>query len=373
MSRASRRMLFPALLWLVACSSAGNDGTSAGGPVVTSGDAGTPGRSDGGTGTGWGDAAVPTDGAPASEDAGHGLAGDGAASAEASSDAGGGSMGPYGGDGPATVTTATFQVPSPNGTFATTAYIPGGTGPFPVVVLSSGFFQPGAAYAPYANRLASWGMVTFLRDDPNLGESTANVASDVAYTVATWLAATNADSTSALYGKVDASRVGLVGHSRGGQIALLAAEGGAMGKIQGVFGLDPVDSSQNGTPQARSTLSTIGVALAFLGETTDSGSSDCAPAADNYQVLYQAAASPAVALTAVGADHTMFENPTSCFACTVCTAGTANKAQVLSDAVRYVAAFFARQLLGDATVGAAFDGAGASQDIAAGAIQLTSK
>lgn len=280
--------------------------------------------------------------------------------------------GPYGSNGPSSVTTASFQVPSPNGTFTTTGYIPAGAGPFPVVVLSSGFFQTALAYAPYANRLASWGIVTLTRDDPNLGESTPNVVSDVEYTVKTWLAATNADSTSALYGKVDTTRVGLAGHSRGGQIALLSGEG-LQGDIKGVFGLDPVDQSTAPDPEARTTLATIGVPIAMIGETTDSAASSCAPAADNYQVLYAAASSPAVAITAIDADHTMFEDPAHCSFCTLCTAGTASQPVVLATAVRYLTAFFARELLGDASVGAAFQGAGASQDEAMGIITLVSK
>jgi len=294
------------------------------------------------------------------------------ATAEGGADAAAGGEGVYGNPGPDTVTTATLQVPSPNGTFTTTAYVPSGEGPFPVVVLSSGFFQDGVAYAPYAQRLGSWGIVTLLRDDPNLAESTPNVASDVEYTVTTWLAATNGDASSALYGKLAAGKVGLAGHSRGGQIALLAGEG-LPGKIQGVFGLDPVDTSMSGDPEARTTLATIGVPVAFIGETTDSAASGCAPAADDFLVLYQAAASPAVAITAIDADHTMFEDPAHCSFCSLCTAGTASQPVVLSTAVRYLTAFFARQLLGDASVGAAFAGAGASQDVAAGITQIVSK
>jgi dienelactone hydrolase len=308
------------------------------------------------------DVSPPSDGQATGEEASEGSPGDGA----------NGGDGPYGNDGPATVTTLTLQVPSPNGTFSTTAYVPSGAGPDPVVILSSGFFQDGVAYAPYARRLASWGIVTFLRDDPNLAESTPNIVSDVEYTVDTWLAVTDADTTSALHGRVDTSKIGLAGHSRGGQIALLAGEG-LVGKIKGVFGLDPVDTSTSGDPEARTTLATIGVPLAFLGETTDSASSGCAPAADNFLVLYGAASSPAVAITALGADHTMFEDPASCSFCTLCTAGTASQPLILSTAVRYLTAFFARQLLGDATVGAAFTGAGAIQDVAAGITQIVSK
>ena len=279
----------------------------------------------------------------------------------------------YASDGPDSVTTATLQVPASNGSFSTTAYIPSSTGPFPVVILSSGFFQNAAAYLPYANRLASWGVVTLLRDDPNVGETTPKIVEDVEYTVGTWLAGTNADGGSPLHGKIDVSKVGLAGHSRGGQISLLAGEG-LSGKIRGVFGLDPVDAvATAGDPQARTTIATIGVPIAFIGETTDGASNGCAPSTDNFEVLYAAAASPAVAITAVNADHTMFEDAASCSFCNACTAGTASQPVVLATSVRLMTAFFARELLGDGSVGASFAGAGIGADVTAGTVTVVSK
>ena len=278
--------------------------------------------------------------------------------------------GPYGNPGPNTVTTTSFSITSPNATYTTTAYIPSSAGPNPVVILSSGFFQDGVAYAAYANRLASWGVVTFLRDDPSLGESTANIVSDVSYEVNTWLPSQNTGSSGALVGKLDLTRVGLAGHSRGGQIALLSGEA-LTGKVKGVFGLDPVDTTT--APEAATTIATIGVPLAFIGETTDNASSGCAPADVDFLTLYEGAVTPAVAITVANADHTMFEDPARCSFCTLCTAGTANQSQVESTAVRYLTAFFARELLGDTSVGAAFAGAGAGLDVAAGSITIASK
>jgi dienelactone hydrolase len=355
------------LALVVGCSSGSHDGSGASAgaspPFVDAG--GFEDASDAGTvaidGGSPAEASIPDVAAPL-VDAGE----------DGPSDAAPTGPGPYGADGPYGSTTASLQVTAPNGTFTTIAYVPAGAGPFPVVVLSSGFFQTAAAYAPYAQRLASWGVLTLLRDDPSLGESTPNLVSDVTYTVKSWLPAQDADAGGALRGKVDLSRVGLAGHSRGGQVALLAGEA-LSGRIEGVFGLDPVDQSMGSDPEARTTLASIGVPVAFIGETTDSASSSCAPAADNYQVLYAAASSPAVAITAIAADHTMFELASACSFCTLCTAGTASQPDVLAMAVRYLTAFFARQLLGDATVGKAFAGAGASQDEAAGRIQLVSK
>jgi hypothetical protein len=90
-------------------------------------------------------------------------------------------------------------------------------------------------------------------------------------------------------------------------------------------------------------------------------------------MLYGAASSPIVAITAINADHTMFELPSACSFCTFCTAGTANQTQVIAYAERYLMAFFARELLGDTSVGSAFAGAGASQDVAAGLVSIQSK
>jgi dienelactone hydrolase len=287
-------------------------------------------------------------------------------------------LGKYAASGPDTVTTASFSVTSSTDTFTTTAYIPSGAGPFPVVILGSGFQQDGDAYAPYAERLASWGVITFLRNDPGAMSSltSSDLASDMAYLVTTWLSSTSGDATSALHDKVDTSKIGLAGHSRGGQVALLAAEGGAKGKVLGVFGLDPVDTASDNV-EARTTIATVDVPVAFIGETTDGtgGVLDlpCAPAADNFLVLYQAASSPAVAITAINADHTMFEDPSDCSFCSMCTPGTASTAEVLDTSVRYLTAFFARQLLGDATVGGAFAGAGIQTDVAAGLVAVESK
>jgi dienelactone hydrolase len=286
--------------------------------------------------------------------------------------------GKYAADGPATVTMASLSVTITGGeSFTVMAYLPSTTGARPVVVLSSGFVQPALAYAPYAERLASWGIVTLLRNSPGLNESADGLASDVSYLVTTWLPAENSDAKSTLFGRVDVANVGLAGHSEGGQASLLAAEGGLHGKVKGVFGLDPVDTSVDGSVTARASIGTIGVPLAFIGETTDSSGGvagmPCAPAADNYEVLFGDAMTPAVAITAVGADHTMFEDPSHCTFCTLCTAGTADASAVLSLSVRYLTAFFARELLGDATVGATFEGAGVSEDESSGRITLQSK
>jgi hypothetical protein len=81
-----------------------------------------------------------------------------------------------------------------------------------------------------------------------------------------------------------------------------------------------------------------------------------------------------VLITAVNASHTEFELQSACVDCGVCVPmGTANQQVVLAYAVRYLTAFFARELLGVASVGTTFQGAGGTADQAAGLVQITSK
>ena len=283
----------------------------------------------------------------------------------------------YGQDGPTPSTDFSPTVTRPNRLgFTIRVFVPSSAGTHGVVVLSSGLLQPASAYLSYAKRLASWNLIAILRDDPGPGTQSADVATDISYLVRTWLPSQNGDPTSPLAGKVDLARVALAGHARGAQAALLAALGDSKGHVRGVFGLDPVDTAQGNT-RARDTLPQLGVPTAFLGELTDAGggigAQACAPSADNFLVLYAAAPSPSLALTAVGADQTQFEDPASCTYCGFCMKGSADGKTVLAYSVRYLTAFFARELLGDSHVGATLDGAGAQADVSAGLIQLVAK
>jgi chlorophyllase len=280
--------------------------------------------------------------------------------------------GPYAVQGPDTFKVEGAKLSRPEGSsFTVSVYVPSSSGAHPVVVVSSGFYQPALAYASYAERLASFGVVAVLRDDPGLSESTSDLLADVEYEATTWLSTENSTGGT-LSGKLDLSKIGLAGHSRGGQVSLLAAEGTAKGTVKALFGIDPVDGTS--PPEAITSIGSIGIPMAFVGETTDgTGSNACAPAAQNYLALYGKASSPIVAITAVGADHTMFEDPAQCSFCSLCVKGTADQATVLGYSVRYLMAFFARELLGDASVGATFGGAGASLDEAAGLVTLMSK
>jgi pimeloyl-ACP methyl ester carboxylesterase len=272
----------------------------------------------------------------------------------------------YGASGPYEAMTTRHTVTEGARSFEVVVSSPKGALPSPVVVLASGSTQTAAFYAPYAQRLASHGITTVLRSDPGPLVQTAEVAKDVTTLVLTWMPA-------ALGARVDLTRVGLAGHSRGGAATLLAAAQGLRGKVRAWFGLDPVDNQFLVGPGtfARSVLPSLALPTGMLGASI---ASNCSPAADSHPMLWPLLPVPAVLVVARGAGHMQLGDPAACTACAACTpAGTADAKSVLESAVRYVTAFFARELLGDANVGAAFEGAGSPSDASAGRVTVTTK
>ena len=269
----------------------------------------------------------------------------------------------YDQDGPVPYTMRTDRVTNGSSSFNVTTYMPSTPGRHPVVSHSCGSTQTAAGYVPYGQRLASYGIAMVLTDDAGVFTNTSDIVPNAVYVVDTWLPATFPDS-------IDFSKVGLAGHSRGGAVSLLAAEGGLRGKVVAWFGVDPVDNEFGMAPRdyARTHLSMIGIPTAFLGAEV---TSNCAPAADNYRTLYPLAPAPSVLVVGLGAGHIQFEVPSACNACSICTPnGTADSATVLAYGVRYFTAFFARELLGDSSVGAHFEGAGGPADVAAGRVTI---
>ncbi len=271
----------------------------------------------------------------------------------------------YDHDGPFAFTTANAMLTNGTRSFTEIAYVPTTAGLHPVVSLSPGLLQKAAAYAPFASRLASYGVMVLLRDDPGPLTVTTDVAADVEYAVGTWL-------PTAYAGKVDLAHVGLAGHSRGGKTTLLAAEQGLKGKVVAWFGLDPVDTTTvSGGKQARDTLPQIGIPTVYLEAAV---ASSCSPAADGAETLFPLSPSPSVKIVGLGAGHTQLQDQASCTQCNLCApAGKADPKIVLAYAVRYMTAFFARELLAATDVGPAFEMAGASADVQAGHVSIDAK
>jgi predicted dienelactone hydrolase len=224
----------------------------------------------------------------------------------------------------------------------------------------------------FFQRLASYGIIVIARNDPGPFTRTQVLVEDLVYLATTWLPAANADVDSPFFGRVDLTRIGVAGHSRGGKATLLAAEGGLMGHVLAYFGVDTIDATfiDDGV-YAQTEVANVGIPTLFLVASREGG---CSPAHSNGEVIYDLATTPSILLTAIDADHTDFAMP--CVGCILaCGArtGTADPATVRDYTARYLMAFFARELLGDDTVGPALEGAGSLLDEAAGLVHVSSK
>jgi hypothetical protein len=280
--------------------------------------------------------------------------------------------GPYGADGVETFTTLSIEVTNADRTFDAHFHLPDSIGPLPVVVFAPGTQQPASSYETFFRRLASHGLIVMAKNDPGPFTPTQEVVEDLEYLATTWLPAANGDSGSPFFGRVDLTRIGVAGHSRGGKATLLAAEFGLMGHVVAYFGVDTIDVTfiDDGI-YAQTEVATVGIPTLFLVATAEGG---CSPAHSNGEVIYDLASTPSVLLRAIDADHSDFAVP--CVGCLIaCGArtGTADAATVRDYTARYLMAFFARELLGDAAVGPALEGAGSLLDEAAGLVSVSSK
>jgi predicted dienelactone hydrolase len=290
-----------------------------------------------------------------------GSAGSIATGGSAGSVASGGSGGSAGG--------AAFSDPTQAGPFSTTAFdgtatvtatghsvpmhcvVPDDVVPHPLVIIAHGFQLPASQYYGYALRLGSHGYVACTADFPaGFSPNHAQSAQDLSGAL-DWVLGANTAAGNPLSGKVDPALVGVMGHSLGGKLAVLAAASDT--RFRAVLGLDPVDSSMlcNPTdcPDASSALP-LPIPTAFLGETLDAtaglGGQACAPAADNFQTFYANATAPSYGFTLNGANHMSFlDDPSTCgLVCSFCQPATLSHDDAIGIARATTVAFFERRL-----------------------------
>jgi dienelactone hydrolase len=236
--------------------------------------------------------------------------------------------------------------------------------PYPIVVFGHGFLIPPDAYTAYLSELASFGYVAVSSDYPDPADGPVDNIND-GYDLAAGLDWALASKT--LNGRVDVTRAGVMGHSRGGKAAVLAALQDH--RFKAVYGLDPVDSPPPAPvtcnpvtqcPDAYLEIAALQVPTLFVGETLDSlGALACAPASGNYAVFYAHANAPSIEVTVNGASHVSFvPDWNACgLACEVCQTPTLPQASAVSLASSYAVAFFERNLRGDAAYQTWLDGA----------------
>lgn len=243
------------------------------------------------------------------------------------------------------------------------AYPTGAGGPFPVVVFAHGFQIASSQYYGYVRRLATYGYVALTADYPASFTSVSNIRdADNLSGALDWAA-----KAPQLAGKATTAKSGVMGHSRGGKAAVLAAARDA--RFAAVLGVDPVDSKPplgcNATtecPDSRDALAGKAIPSAFLGETTDATGGSfgqaCAPGDGNYATYFAKAKSPSLEITISGANHVSFVgDPASCgVTCSFCKAATAPQADVLGLSYAVSVAFFERHLRGNVAYDTWLDG-----------------
>ena len=237
------------------------------------------------------------------------------------------------------------------GGLESTIYLPDGSGPYPVIVLTHGFQLSPVDYVSYGEHLASWGYVTILPRFPGnfLSSPTHAELNDSLADVLDWLDT----SPSALGGVADPSKLGLSGHSMGGKISLLLATQDA--RVDAVFAIDPVDAGPpgGGSPAdypsvAPELMSALTVPTVLLGELQNAVAGGfgpaCAPAGENFQSYYSSATNPVMEIEVLGASHMSFLDNPSCLVCTFCPSGTDDPQVSKSLTREFMTAFFESEL-----------------------------
>lgn len=273
--------------------------------------------------------------------------------------------------GPYAVTESTAMVMAERRTTPVTAYVPtlpAGTSA-PLVLFLPGFQLNTSQYAGTLRHLASHGFVVVGANPAGslLSVNHVNMAAD-GRAVIGW-----ATSMAPFAASVDATRIGVAGHSLGGKLSTLITMDDD--RIDALFAIDPVDGDPSplggGGSADRPDLvpsrgAEITVPAGFVGETTNGmagggfGSMACAPSAQNFTQFYAAAtAAPwAAQWDVTGADHMDFlDDPAACgFTCSVCPDGPADDGAVLRINRTLLTAFFRRHLASDASMEASLTG-----------------
>ncbi len=188
--------------------------------------------------------------------------------------------------GPCAFTTSTASVPRPSReALAISIVAPTQrSAPDPIVLIVPGFQVPASSYTWLGEHMASWCFVAILGSYVGgFDLDGEQAASDVAATIA-WATNDSGD----LRARIDASKVALIGHGVGGQIALLAALDVRPSFSLTVVGLDPLDLVDPLLIPTR--VANVDFPVLLLGETWNtqagSGVQPCAPASQNFEAIY---------------------------------------------------------------------------------------
>ena len=214
-------------------------------------------------------------------------------------------------------------------------------GPYPLVIFSNGFLLQSSRYASYAQRLASWGYVV-IRWDTNGEDPTPIIGKGVIdhdalgkmiIELIKWVEGIAQSPNSPLSGKLDASNIYLVGHSRGGKASAFATP--LDNRIKAFFGIDPVNSDPPLSSRRIDSLPELAKSSALVAvvgsDKNTGGFQPCTPPQHNFSKFYDAAPRAAWEMQITESGHMQFlDNTSGCgFTCSACTDGSTPRARVL--------------------------------------------
>lgn len=203
-------------------------------------------------------------------------------------------------------------------------WAPRAPGRYAVVVFQHGFTLENGYYSQMLSQIASHGFVVVA---PQMYSGFSAPSSTEEATTASmflgWVRASLAAETS---NRADATKLGLVGHSRGSKVIWRMMVAGEPG-VSALVGLDPVDGT--GGPFGGDTRVVSGT-FSFSPPTLIIGTGrgpegfmPCAPAGDNHEQFYGASPSPAyhIVATAYGHNDMLNASTPGCLSCGVCPSG----------------------------------------------------
>lgn len=222
----------------------------------------------------------------------------------------------------------------------------------PLVVFKHGFQLSSTSYATTLERIATHGFVVLAVDTRSslIGGPTNIDERDAMIHAIDW-----ALSDAPFASSVDGAHIAVMGHSRGGKDAVLAAA--ADTRVTAALLLDPVNGCGPGSPysatcpDARVSAAALTIPVGVMGETNDGsgGFMPCAPLAQNYATIYEAitGSSWAVEWTFADAVHMTFTDNGGGSAGTFCAREPANVETLRADIRAMSVAFLRYHLRGE--------------------------
>ncbi len=261
---------------------------------------------------------------------------------------------------------------------AVTIFIPEGRpGPYPIVLMTPGMMIDANNYSTIAKHLASWCYLPVLTNYKNTAFPATPDSVSIQDMIDTlnWVKAAQHQK---LKGQVDAKKVALLGHSRGGKLSFyLTAQNPAMVNL--LIALDPVEGqmgTMNTQIPASITVPTLVMGERFSGENGLLGQF-CAPIPLNYQKYYEALPKdlPSLEISFKHAYHmSWLDNPNCGMACMACVQNNkANHQEVRSLTGRYAVAWLERFFRNRTDLDPYLWGDKIQLDVTAGAISYQKK